>query len=105
MRVSVDTCRYRTLLGIDMTRVLIKDGINLIHIIIDTISSQENHIADRFNISMAMCCLLHVGVPVDLVLARVCGDHLAKSLGHTGPEISIELGSRACLEWDLLHLK
>ena len=67
MGVSIDAGLCRSLLS-QYVIVLLKDSIDLVLLIVDAVSSQKDHIADRLHDAMAMTRVLYIRVPVDFVL-------------------------------------
>ena len=47
----------------------LEDRINLIHVLIDTITSQNHHIAYRFHCAMPMGWIANISIPVHFMLA------------------------------------
>ena len=104
MGVSIDAGLCRSLPS-QYVIVLLKDSIDLVLLIVDAVSSQKDHIADRLHDAMAMTRVLYIRVPVDFVLARIGRNHLPKSSADTRPQVRVESRSCAGLVWDLLHLE
>ena len=70
MRVSVDRC------GILTVDLLCKDGFSLKYgiyfreiLLVDTITSQENHVRNRFDSAMSVAWVVKICVPIDLVFS------------------------------------